>query len=574
MSIGASIPDQLGQFQVLGLLGSGGMGEIFLGRRLGPGGFSRAVVLKRLLPHLARLPVARRMFLDEARIVARIRHRNVVQVQELGEDGDQLFFAMEFLEGETLAELIRHCARSSNIPPYREVAYMMAEVATGLSAVHTLVDSEGRAENVVHRDIKLSNVFVTYDGQVKVIDFGIAKAEHRLQHTESGAVRGTSAYMSPEQLMGHPIDHRSDIWSLGVVLFEASTLRRLFRRKTEHQTHEAILRGEVAAPASFQPDYPPGLSQICLRCLQRDPAERYQDAETLRLDLLAVTEELPGHGPPREGVVDRMQRYFQRRIDAQRRMLRLVERGESHVEVVTPPLTHSDFELANAPDAALENVPPTREDRVVRAFDVVEPDATIPSGTYTTATAPRRAPWVAVLAVLCLASAAIIGWAITRPQQVVLVPTVADQTVPAPDLRRPDSGEARPSSAVVRVETAPPGAAVTMNGASLGVTPLMLNVPNTQTPMTIAISRDGYEAHKMTIVPSATSSVMVTLRRRVAAPATPRRRVRRRPSAKSSPPPRQPPPDDRGTSDYRRINDWHDFDAQDQNQAPGESRRP
>lgn len=149
MATPSSVPDRLGNFQVLGLLGTGGMGEVFLGRRKGPSGFSRAVVLKRLLPHLARVESVRKMFLDEARIVARIRHRNVVQVEELYEDGDELFIVMEYLEGESLGRIMRKVALSEQHVPFREAAFIVAEIAAGLHAAHTLVDTRGRPAHVV-----------------------------------------------------------------------------------------------------------------------------------------------------------------------------------------------------------------------------------------------------------------------------------------------------------------------------------------------------------------------------------------------------------------------------------------
>ncbi|MEM7676691.1 MAG: serine/threonine-protein kinase [Myxococcota bacterium] len=331
----SSIPDQLGPFQVLGLLGSGGMGEVFLGRRRGPGGFSRAVVLKRLLPHLARQPSTRAMFLDEARILAGIRHRNVVQVQELGEDGDQLFIAMEYLEGETLARLVREQISKAAPQVYRDCAYIMAEVASGLAAAHSLRDPSGHQLNVVHRDVSLSNIFVTYDGEVKLIDFGIAKSDNRLHQTEPGLMRGTSAYMSPEQVTGRSLDARSDIFSFGVVLFELTTRRRLFKRASVHETHKAILRGIANSPRDSYPDYPLALDEVCMKCLAVRPEDRYQSAETLYRDLKCAIDLLPGLGSPDEALSRQMQTFFADRIASRSKMLQQLKEG-GPVSAVVP----------------------------------------------------------------------------------------------------------------------------------------------------------------------------------------------------------------------------------------------
>ena len=488
MTIAASIPDQLGQFQVLGLLGTGGMGEVFLGRRLGPGGFSRAVVLKRLLPHLARSAVVRKMFLDEARIVARIRHRNVVQVQELGEDGDQLFFAMEYLEGETLSQLVRQRSLAQVPIPYQDAAFIMAEIAAGLHAAHTLIDGDGRPQNVVHRDVTLSNVFVTYDGQVKLIDFGIAKAEDRLQKTESGLVRGTTAYLSPEQIRGRAVDRRTDIWSFGVVLYEMTTLRRLFKRTTVHQTHEAILRGKVVPPWELDPNYPRALAEICLRCLRRRPDERYPDCAALRADMQALVETLPSEGRPDERVAGMMRQHFGRRMAAQRRMLQRLERGESGVEVVAPS-TDSDLAL-EAVDGGID-ASASDDDHVARTFEVVTGGPTI--ATSSRVTSLRRSVWPAWAAFFSIATlvAGITAWWLQQDRLVTSAPAPRTQ---------------------IRIETVPSGANVIVSGSLLGVTPMRLDVPDSRAPLLIALQHEGYETHAMTIVPNTAADLLVELK--------------------------------------------------------------
>src|SRR5262249_34107635 len=210
-----ALPRTIGRYEVVGELATGGMAEIFLGRLVGPSGFERPVVIKRILRQLSHKESFVAMFLDEARIVAGIRHPNVVQVQELGQDTGELYLVMEYLEGESVASLVRRLVAQGERVDYALAAHVVAEACAGLHAAH-------EAQNLVHRDVSPQNVFITYDGHVKVIDFGIAKTEGRMAQTEAGQVKGKFGYMSPEQCKADPLDRRSDVFALGIVLYELS----------------------------------------------------------------------------------------------------------------------------------------------------------------------------------------------------------------------------------------------------------------------------------------------------------------------------------------------------------------
>ncbi len=242
------LPEQIGRYQILGLLGTGGMAEILLARLSGPSGFERPVVIKRILPHLAREKRFRDMFTDEARIVAGIRHQNVVHVNELGLEGDELYMVMEYLEGESAASLARRLASSRKLLNFGLCAHIMAEMAAGLHAAHEMRHPDGTPQNLVHRDVSPANVFVTYAGEAKILDFGIAVAADRVSRTEAGQVKGKYAYMSPEQCQGAQLDRRSDIFSMGTVLYEVSTCRRLFKRASDMLTLQAICGEDVVPP--------------------------------------------------------------------------------------------------------------------------------------------------------------------------------------------------------------------------------------------------------------------------------------------------------------------------------------
>ncbi|KAB2897212.1 MAG: serine/threonine protein kinase, partial [Kofleriaceae bacterium] len=317
------VPPRIGRHQVLGFLATGGMSELYLGRE--PSG--RVVVIKRILPHLSRQSAFVSMFVDEARIGSLIRHKNVVEVFELGQVGTDLFMVMELLEGENTASLIRRMVHRDERLAYGLAAHLVAEACEGLHAAHELRDEHGQRLNLVHRDVSPQNVFVTYDGAVKVLDFGIAAGSHRLAHTATGQLKGKFSYMSPEQCRGEPLDLRSDVFSLGVVLYELTTQRRLFARTNELLVLKAVCEEPIARPSRELRDYPPFLEDICMRALARDRSERYPSARAMRDDLIAATQFLLGNVDPTQLLADEMHRVFAERIEKKQSMLRHVRAG-------------------------------------------------------------------------------------------------------------------------------------------------------------------------------------------------------------------------------------------------------
>ncbi|MEM7674718.1 MAG: serine/threonine-protein kinase, partial [Myxococcota bacterium] len=316
------LPPHIGEYEILGLLGTGGMAEVFLGRFKGPADFQRPVVVKRILPHLARQKNFVNMFRDEARIAARINHRNVVQVHELGEDEDELYLVMEYLGGESAAGIARQLARRKKLMSFGLCAHLLGEVCAGLHAAHELRDETGRPLHIVHRDVSPANIFITYEGSVKILDFGIAVAANRLSITDAGQVKGKYAYMSPEQCRGKKLDRRSDIFSIGTVLYELSTCRRLFKRSSDMETLDAICSDSILPPSRLVNNYPPELEQICLKALQNDPENRYATAAEMRGDLVELARVLNKDKVPERALAKVMRRLFSDRMLHKQRMLK------------------------------------------------------------------------------------------------------------------------------------------------------------------------------------------------------------------------------------------------------------
>ena len=273
-------PERIGRYELCFELASGGMATVYLARVDGASGFEKLVALKRIHRHLAKETKYVEMFLDEAKIASRITHPNVCSVFDFGQADGEYYIAMEYLVGEPLSRLCGKVARDqaqrrNPLLPLR-MARIIADACEGLHAAHELKDANGDSLHVVHRDVSPRNLFVTYDGSVQVVDFGIASARQRMHHTATGQVKGTFAYMAPEQLTANPIDRRVDIWSLGVALWEMLTLRRLFRRDTTAETIHAVLYEDLAPPSAHRSQVPKELDEVVMKALQRDPKQRWQ----------------------------------------------------------------------------------------------------------------------------------------------------------------------------------------------------------------------------------------------------------------------------------------------------------
>ena len=264
--------ERFGRYRLCFELASGGMATVYLAHAGGPGRFQKHVALKRIHAHLASRRDFVEMFHDEAAIAARISHPNVAAVFDFGEEKGVHYLAMEYLLGESLGRLLRACRKQPSIDRKahaRIVARIVADVCEGLHAAHELQDEQGRLLEVVHRDVSPDNVFVTYDGVVKLVDFGVASARNRITHTTTGVLKGKHAYMAPELLGDGGFDRRADLFSVGVVLWEALTLRRLFRRESQAKTLFAVVGDPIEAPSQVVPELDAALDAIVMRARAR-----------------------------------------------------------------------------------------------------------------------------------------------------------------------------------------------------------------------------------------------------------------------------------------------------------------
>lgn len=288
----------MGQYYLLDKIAQGGMAEIYKGLAYDLHGIRRTVVIKKILPHVA----VHREFIDmlvtEAKLAVQLTHGNIAQVYDLGKVGDDYFMVMEYVDGKTVSQIMRKAAQQNDPLPIALALHIAAEAASGLHYMHSRADAGGKPLNIIHRDISPQNLMLTSGGTVKIIDFGIAKAATTIEVTDAGVVKGKFAYMSPEQASGDPLDFRSDIFSLGVVLFEMLTGRRLFKGKDNQETLRNVRRANVPQPSLYRPEIPPELDEILLKALTQDREDRHPSAAALRDALVKLRHQIaPGFHP-------------------------------------------------------------------------------------------------------------------------------------------------------------------------------------------------------------------------------------------------------------------------------------
>jgi hypothetical protein len=287
-------PQRFGRFQLLRRIAVGGMAEIWLAHDESPRAFgtTRQVVVKRILQHYAENPEFVAFFVNEGSITTRLQHENIVATHELGQIDGQYYLTMEYVRGETLLAALRRAAERKRVLPIGFAVDVVRGAAAGLAHAHGALDQAGRPLEVVHRDVSPHNLLLGFDGQVKLLDFGVAKAATQLHHTKTGTIKGKLAYLAPEQLGAAEVDARADLFALGIVLHETIAGRPLFKAATEAQTLTRVMHANIPPLCELRPDCPPALEQIARRALQRDPEVRYQSAAEMLTDLTAVRAQL------------------------------------------------------------------------------------------------------------------------------------------------------------------------------------------------------------------------------------------------------------------------------------------
>jgi serine/threonine-protein kinase len=324
-------------------IGSGGMSRVHLAVASGPGGVQKFHVIKNLLPSLADDPEFLNMFLEEARLSARLNHPNVVQINEVGFDGEHHFMAMEYLEGQSLETVVRWAARRGGLP-FGLYARVLVDAAQGLHYAHELCDYDGTPLGVVHRDISPHNIFVTYQGQVKVLDFGIAKAADSAQQTRTGMLKGKVEYMAPERFRpGSETNRRADVFALGVMLWQATAQRRIWDGLSHIEVFQRLSAGEIPTIRSVAPQTPEGLARICEHALEPDPARRCPTAAAFAEELEAYLIETRQEIRPRELAAYVSEAFAERRAQTRGIIESALQRPSTSIERSAVPISVSNL---------------------------------------------------------------------------------------------------------------------------------------------------------------------------------------------------------------------------------------
>ncbi len=510
VSAAAPQGNTLGKYRLIAELGQGGMAEVYLAVARGPAGFNKLCVIKQIRPRLAEDPDFLAMFLDEARLAARLSHPNVVQTNEVGEDGGRFFIAMEFLDGQPLNRILHRLGRDGVFPLGMHLRVLI-EVLAGLHHAHELTDYDGTPLGVVHRDATPHNVFLTYDGQVKVVDFGIAKAMNSTAETRTGVLKGKVAYMAPEQARSDRVDRRADVFSVGVMLWEALTGRRLWKGLSDVAVLNHILSGDIPPPGSIKPDVPEVLEAICLKALAIAREERYATAVELASALEQALESLGDRTTARDAG-RLIARHFEEDrvrmrgvIDAQLRSAKNLPTSE--YQAVSIPQVGDSYSMSGAhPTTNLASMTPSgaypapsSAQRVGAATDPSMQSSLTPS--LATPTQPASSARVAVVAAIVTAGAVALAgalWISSRngaPSGQAASPPATPPPTAAPENSAPPA----PREIALQVSASPPEARIFLDDKPLEKNPFSGKVALDAGNHTLRAEAEGYAVRTRTV---------------------------------------------------------------------------
>jgi serine/threonine-protein kinase len=474
------LPKRFGKYTLLRKLAQGGMAELFLALQKSVAGFEKLIVIKRILPAMNSDKAFIDMLLHEARIAATLSHPNIVQIFDVGQVDGTYFIAMEHVHGEDIRSIVRQMKKKGYPTFPREHALgIVMGMCAGLSYAHERADLDGSQLNIVHRDISPQNVVVTFSGDVKIVDFGIAKSDNKgIDQTKSGKLKGKVPYMSPEQARGDQIDARSDVFATGVMLFELTTGRRLFKGASEYETLKLICDRDYPRPSQIVANYPPALERIVMRALEKDREERYQSAREMQHDLEGFIRE-ERVAVSTVALNEFMQGLFEDKLATQKEALL---QGKQLAEII-------DAQASEPPPASLMDLDPAGRSSQQSILSMPAASRTV---TETDANRPKKSalPWIFAAVVLVGAVGAGGGFLYVKHKKDVLA---SQQVAPPPAPPPVVHGS-------ISIDSDPPGASIWINGdLRAEVTPTKISDLPLGSAIDVKLTKDGFEQAKESV---------------------------------------------------------------------------
>ena len=500
-----SMPAFIGNYRLLAELGHGGMARVFLAVQHGQEGFRKLVVLKTIRVNLVDDPETLQMFLDEARIAGRLNHPNVVTTNEITKIDGHHIMVMEYLDGQSLASILRRVHREEKPAPLGILLRCISNALEGLNYAHELKDFDGSPLELVHRDVSPQNIFVTYDGSVKILDFGIAKATMSSSETRAGVIKGKIAYMAPEQFLGEMTDRRVDIYAMGAVLWHIATGKRLWRGMVDGQVIHRVINNEIPKPSSVNPNVNPRLDQIIMKALARNRSERYQTCLELQADIDDLIERLGEKVTARDIGTFTSDLFADERkeiasvIEAQLSKAQSASTGEYRqaslpaLNTVTKP---SAFLHTDGSGHYMLSTQSSRINLLSTGAQTGEPHSisgkhTGMTGAVVSGSSGTKKIVVPAAIAACVLAAVVVAWKVgsggssSGPISPLASGIVTEAVA--------DRGDASPSEIVIEVKAQPATARVSFNGVEVIGNPASRAVPKGGPPLQIRVQAAGYE---------------------------------------------------------------------------------
>jgi serine/threonine protein kinase len=491
-------PVQFGKYYLYDRVAVGGMAEIFKAKMYGTDGFEKNMVVKQILPQYARNREFVEMFIDEAKITVSLSHGNIVPVFELGQIDGTYFIAMDFVDGKNLGELLDASVESNALFSIPHALFVASEILSGLDYAHRKTDERGNFLHIVHRDVSPQNILISFEGEVKIVDFGIARAATKVHATQSGVIKGKFGYMSPEQALGKDVDARSDVFAAGILLYEMLTLERLFYSETDVVTLDRIKRADVPTPSKINPKLPPQLDAIIFKSLALDPAQRYQSAGEMRLAISRFLYQLP-----EEASAKTLSPYLKKLFAED------LKNRSNRPPVPAPPISNPALRASSSPGAVSSSVASGPE-----ALLVMDSDAKEKGGGNLSALEAALDPigsvegiednfsysgfgkWLKRLLILAIIGLVGFGGYAFRKQIQVLFATV-DEVMDKSTQRL-----AQKSLGTLLVRSRPTGASVYFDNAKVGTTDMRIADIDTSREYELILTKEGFSPFSRRILPS------------------------------------------------------------------------